>query len=304
MELIHREVDQLYQAFARGQRSPLPDLPIQYADFACWQRERAQEEVVEQELAYWKEELAGAPYVLELVTDRPRPAVQSFRGATEVFKMPRPLVEGVKALGRQAQATFFMVLEATFAALLHRYTGQDDILVGTPIASRTQSETEHLIGCFLNTVVLRSRFTDALTFRSLLRQVRDRALGAYGHAHLPFNSLVGDLAPERDASRTPLFQVMFVLHDAEGVSQVSKVSGNRQLETGTSKFDLTLMVSETAQGLDGMIEYSTDLFDSETIRRLCGHYTRLLQEITKAPDEQIARVALLTPQERQQQGVE
>jgi amino acid adenylation domain-containing protein/FkbM family methyltransferase len=300
MELIHQEVDRLYQAFARGERSPLPDLPIQYADFACWQREQAQEQVAEKELAYWKEELAGAPYVLDLVTDRPRPAVQSFRGATEIFKMPRPLVEQVKALGRQEQATFFMVLEATFAALLHRCTGQDDILVGTPIAGRTQSETEHLIGCFLNTVVLRSRFTDTQTFRSLLRQVRDRALGAYGHAYLPFNSLVGDLAPERDASRTPLFQVMFVLHDVEGVSQVSKVSGNRQLETGTSKFDLTLLVSETAQGLDGMIEYSTDLFDSETIRRLCGHYTTLLQEITRAPDERLARVSLLTQQERRQ----
>jgi len=300
MELIHQEVDRLYEAFARGRRSPLTELPIQYADFACWQREWGKEDALREELSYWKAELAGAPSVLELVTDKPRPAVQSFRGATEIFALPRQLVERVKALGRQEQATLFMVLEATFAALLHRYTGQDDIFVGTPISGRTHSETEHLIGCFLNTVVLRSRFTDALTFRSLLRQVRDRALGAYAHANLPFNSLVADLAPQRDASRTPLFQVMFVLHDAEGVSQVSQVSGNRQLETGTSKFDLTLLVSETEQGLDGMIEYSTDLFDGDTIRRLCRHYATLLEAIAHAPDESIARVPLLTHAERRQ----
>jgi len=300
MELIHQEVTQLYEAFRRGRASALPDLPIQYADFACWQREWSQGDVLQQEISYWKTELAGAPPVLDLVTDRPRPAVQSFRGATEFFQLPHRLREQIKALGRQEQATVFMALEASFAALLHRYTGQDDILVGTPISGRTHSETERLVGCFLNTVVLRSRFTDDLTFRSLLQQVRDRALGAYAHPDLPFNHLVAELAPQRDASRTPLFQVMFVLHNAEGVSQVSKVSGNRQLETGTSKFDLTLLISETERGLDGLVEYSTDLFEADTIRRLCGHYITLLEAIVGHPDQSIATLPLLTDAERQQ----
>jgi len=300
MELIHQEVTQLYEAFRRGRASALPDLPIQYADFACWQREWSQGDVLQQEISYWKTELAGAPPVLDLVTDRPRPAVQSFRGATEFFQLPHRLREQIKALGRQEQATVFMALEASFAALLHRYTGQDDILVGTPISGRTHSETERLVGCFLNTVVLRSRFTDDVTFRSLLQQVRDRALGAYAHPDLPFNHLVAELAPQRDASRTPLFQVMFVLHNAEGVSQVSKVSGNRQLETGTSKFDLTLLISETERGLDGLVEYSTDLFEADTIRRLCGHYITLLEAIVGHPDQSIATLPLLTDAERQQ----
>ncbi|HVH67069.1 MAG TPA: amino acid adenylation domain-containing protein [Gemmatimonadales bacterium] len=300
MELIQQEINQLYRAFTRGRPSRLSELPIQYADFACWQREWATGDVLQQEIAYWKEELAGAPTVLELVTDKPRPAVQTFRGATEVFALPAELVERLKALGRAEQATLFMTLEAAFAALLHRYTGQDDLLVGTPISGRTHSETERLVGCFLNTVVLRARFTDDSTFRSLLQQTRERALGAYAHPSLPFNYLVAELAPERDGSRTPLFQVMFVLHDSDGVSQVSKVSGNRELETGTSKFDLTLLVSETERGLDGMIEYSTDLFDAETIRRLCGHYTTLLDAIVREPDQRVSRLPLLSEGERHQ----
>src|SRR5205823_5015523 len=240
---------QLYEAFAHGRPSPLAALPIQYADFACWQRAWLQGPVLEREIAYWENELAGARLVLDLPTDKPRPAVQGFRGATEGFDLPRPLLDRVKALGRKEQATLFMTLEAAFAALLHRYTGQDDLLVGTPISGRTRSETERLIGCFLNTVVLRSRFNEGLTCRALVRQVRDRALGAYAHPDLPFERLVAALAPERDASRTPLFQVMFVLHNPEGMSQVSKVSGNRELETGTSKFDLSLLLSETQGGV-------------------------------------------------------
>ena len=300
MELIQQEVIQFYEAFSRGRPASLPELPIQYADFASWQREQFAGPQLQEELSFWKAELAGAPTVLDLVADKPRPAAQSFQGATEGFAIPRALRERVKALGREEQATLFMVLEASFAALLHRYTGQDDLLVGTPISRRTHSQTERLVGCFLNTVVLRSRFTEDLTFRNLVRQTRDRALGAYAHANLPFSALVADLAPERGGSRTPLFQVMFVLHDAAGVSQVSKASGNRALETGTSKFDITMLVSETEQGLDGMIEYSTDLFDGETIRRLCRHYTTLLEALARDPDEPVARASLLTPAERQQ----
>lgn len=304
MEVIHQEITQLYEAFSQGQPSPLPELPIQYADFACWQRSWLQGDVRQRQLAYWKDVLAGAPSMLDLPTDKPRPAIQSFRGATESFALPKELLERLTALGRQEQATLFMILEASFMALLHRYTGQDDLLVGIPISGRTHSETERLIGCFINTVVLRAQLTDSLTFRGLLHQVRERALGAYAHPDLPFEQLVAALAPERDPSRTPLFQVMFVLHNSEGVSQVSKVSGNRQLETGTSKFDLSLFISETADGLEGIFEYCTDLFEAQTIRRLCGHYGALLHAIVRDPDQKISTLPMLTDAERHQVLVE
>ncbi len=304
MEVIHREVNTLYNAFSHGRPSPLQDLPIQYADFAVWQREWLQGEVLKRQISYWKKELAGAPSVLELPTDRLRPAVQSFRGATEIFALPHESLELLKELGRQEQATLFMILEAAFTALLYRYTGQEDILVGTPISGRTHSETEKLIGYFLNTIVLRAKFTDRLNFRSLLQQMRAHALGAYAHPDIPFEHLVTELAPERDPSRTPLFQVMFVQHDANGVSQVSKVSGNRALETGTSKFDLTLVLSETENGLEGLIEYSTDLFEAETIRRMCGHYGTLMEAIARDPDRNISLLPMLTHAERHQLLVE
>ena len=234
MEIMHREATQLYEAFCQGRQSPLPELPIQYADYACWQREWLQGEVLDKQDSYWRQELAGAPTILELPADKPRPAVQSFQGASEFFRLPKSLLPLLKSLGHREQATLFMILEASFAVLLHRYTGQDDILVGTPISGRTHSETQQLIGCFLNTIVLRTRFEQQQTFRTLLRQMRERALGAYAHPDLPFEQLVAELALERDLSRSPLFQVLFVLHDSDGVSQVSKVSGNRELETGTS----------------------------------------------------------------------
>ncbi len=300
MELIHQEIARLYQAFSQGRPSPLPALPIQYADFACWQREWFQGAGLQKQLDYWKKELAEAPPVLELASDKPRPAVQSFRGATEVFRLPQGLLAPLKSLGRQEQATLFMVLEASFVAFLHRYSGQEDILVGTPISGRTHGETEKLIGCFLNTIILRAQFSENLTFRALLQQVRGRALGAYAHADLPFKHVVAELAPERDPSRTPLFQVMFILHDPDGVSEVSRVSGKHQLQTGTSKFDLTLFISETEHGLEGLIEYSTDLFEPSTIRRMCQHYGTLLEAIAQDPDRGVSGLPVFTEAERQQ----
>ena len=181
-----------------------------------------QEEVLHEQISYWKEELAGAPTKLELPTDKPRPAVQSFRVATETFELPKELLKQLKEIGHQEQATLFMTLGAGFMALLHRYTGQDDILVGTPILGPTLGETESPLNRFHNTVVLRSRFTEHLNFRSLLQQVRERTLGAFAHSDLPFEQLVAELAPERDLSHAPVFQVMFVLHNAEEVSQASK----------------------------------------------------------------------------------
>jgi amino acid adenylation domain-containing protein len=300
MEVIHQEVAQLYDAFAQGRPCVLPALPIQYADFACWQRDRLQGGVLQAEIAYWKEELAGAPFVLDLPTDKPRPASQSFRGATETFAVPGEVLQRLTALGRQERATLFMLLAASFMAMLHRYTSQADILVGTPISGRTRSEFERLVGCFINTVVLRGRFDEALTFRGLLQQMRERALGAYAHPDLPFERLVTELAPPRDPGRAPLVQAMVVLHDAEGESDASTVSGNQQLATGTSKFDLTLVVSETDEGLDGLIEYSTDLFDAPTIQRLCGHYGVLLDAMAHSPDASIATLPMLTETERHQ----
>ncbi len=304
MELVHQEIGQLYDAFRKGKPSPLAELPIQYSDFARWQREWLQGEVLEKELAYWKEQLADAPPALDLLTDKPRPAVQSFRGATESFALPGDLPDRLTALGREEQATLFMTLEAAFAALLYRYTNQDDVLVGTPISGRTLRETEGLIGCFLNTVVLRSQFTDQLTFRGLLRQVRERALGAYAHPDLPFEHLVTAVTREPDPSRTPLCNVLFVLHDIDGVSQVSKVSGHRELDTGTAKFDLTLFISQAGHGLDGLVEYSTDLFTAPTMRRLCGHYVALLDTLTRDPDQPVSAAPLLTEDERRQVLVE
>lgn len=300
MEVVHQELKQLYDAFSEGRPSPLPELPIQYADFACWQREWMKGEVLESQTSYWKEALAGAPLILELPTDKPRPATTSFSGATETFQIPRKLLEQLKTLGREQQATLFMILEAGFMALLHRYTGQDDIIVGTPISGRTHSETENLIGLFLNTVLLRAKFSERQNFLSLLQQVRERALGAYAHPDVPFGHLVAELAPDRDPSRTPLFQVMFILHNSEGVSQVSKVSGNRELETGTSKFDLSLILSENEDGLDGLIEYSTDLFEAPTMRRLAGYYARLLEAIVADPDWRVSALPIFTDAERQQ----
>jgi hypothetical protein len=300
MELLHQELKQLYDAFSHGSQSPLLELPVQYSDFASWQREWLKGEVLEGLTSYWKEELAGAPTILELPTDKPRPAIQTFRGATVTFQLPEKLLEQLKTQAREQQATLFMMLQAGFMALLHRYTGQNDIVVGTPISGRTHGETQNLIGLFLNTVLLRAKFNDRQNFRSLVQQVRERALGAYAHPDLPFERLVAELAPDRDPSRTPLFQVMFILHNSNGASQVSKVSGNQELETGTSKFDLSLILSENGKSLDGLIEYNTDLFEPATIQRLAGYFSRLLEASVADPERSISQLPMLPDAERRQ----
>jgi amino acid adenylation domain-containing protein/FkbM family methyltransferase len=300
MEIVHLELKRLSEAFCAGRTSPLAELPVQFADFACWQREWMKGEVLENQISYWKKDLAGAPSILELPADKPRPAAQSFRGANETFQVPARLLDQLKTLGREQQATLFMVLEAAFMALLHRWTGQEDIVVGTPISGRTQTETQDLIGLFLNTILLRAKFDERQKFVALLQQVRDRALGAYAHSELPFERLVAELAPGRDPSRTPLFQVMFILHNSEGLSQVSKVSGNELLGTGTSKFDLTLILSEDEKDLSGLIEYSTDLFEAATMRRLAGYYAKLLESCVANPEQYVCDLPMLSEGERRQ----
>ncbi|HEY8086993.1 MAG TPA: amino acid adenylation domain-containing protein, partial [Polyangiaceae bacterium] len=255
LDLIQKEVAELYAAHLHGRTPALSPLPIQYADYAAWEQDSLASDVRRTSIEYWKKELSGAITALALPVDKRRPSTPTMAGAIAPFDLPGDLLEGLKALCRREQTTLFMLLEAAFAALMHRYSGQDDVLVGTPISSRNHSETQGLVGYFLNTLVLRSRFPEDATFRTLLRRTRETALGAFAHADLPFSRLVAAMAPARDTSRSPLFQVMFVLHGPDGVSQLAKLADRGELETGTSKFDLTLYTSETGAGLAGLFEY-------------------------------------------------
>ncbi len=286
MGVLVREVAALYAAFAEGRPSPLPELPVQYADFAVWQRAWLHGEVLESEIAFWRRQLAGLPPLLELPTDRPRPAVQSFRGAARPVRLPAELTRQAQALGRREGATLFMVLLAGFQALLARYSGQDDLAVGTPVAGRNRVEIEGLIGFFVNTLVLRGDLTGEPTFRELLGRVRETALAAYAHQDVPFEKLVEELAPERSLAHTPLFQVMLVLQNAPVESL--EIRDLRLRPVGgagtTAKFDLTLSLEERDGGLAGTVEYATDLFDAATIDRLIRHFERLLAAAVAAPE--------------------
>lgn len=300
MEIIHEELRQLYEAFSHGRPSPLSEPSIQYPDFSVWQREQMRGDGLQKQIAYWKEEVAGVPTALELPTDKSRPPVPTFRGDTEFFEIPEELTRKLRSLGREQQATLFMTLEASFMVLLRRLSGQDDFLVGTPLSGRSQAETENVIGCFLNTVVLRARFNEETNFCTLLSDVRQRVLGAYEHPDLPYEYLVSQLMHERSMTRTPLLQVMFFLHNKAGASQMSRVSSNYRLHSGTSKFELSLTFSETENGLQGLFEYSTDLFEAKTIQRICGYYRTLLESIVENPDAAIATLTMLPITEREE----
>ncbi|MFP2912261.1 amino acid adenylation domain-containing protein, partial [Pyxidicoccus sp. 3LFB2] len=304
--VLTREMGALYTAFSQGQPVSLPELPVQYADYAVWQRSWLQGEVLEAQLGYWRKQLSEAPRALELPTDKPRPAVQTFRGATCEAHWPRELWESVKALAQRENATPFMVLLAGFQVVLARYSGQDDIVVGSPIANRTRAETEGLIGFFVNTLVLRARLGGNPTFRELLAQVRDVTLGAYAHQEVPFEKLVEELQPERDMSRSPLFQVLFTLQNAPHAEIA--LPGLRMEAAGTagstSKFDLTLAMGETAQGLSAVLEFNTDLFEKKTAERLLGHLRVLVESAVKAPVTRVDALPLLPHAERQQVLVE
>ena len=302
MEVLVREVAVLYEALIRQEPAPLPELPIQYADFAQWQRQWLQGEFLEAQLVYWREQLAGAPAVLALPTDRPRPPIQSFKGATQSFDLSGALSDAIRSLGRSEDATLFMTLFAAFNALLYRYTQQEDLVVGVPISNRNWLDLEKLIGFFVNTLVLRTDLSGEPTFRELLRRVREVALGAYTHQDLPFEKLVEELQPERDLSHTPLFQVMFALQSAPLESlKLADLSLNLfRTESGTSKFDLTLTIEERANEIGCLLEYNTDLFDDETISRMLLHWQTLLESIVAAPDMRVSELPLLDQAERQQ----
>ncbi|HEU4508037.1 MAG TPA: amino acid adenylation domain-containing protein [Pyrinomonadaceae bacterium] len=304
MEVLTRDLTTLYQVYSKGEASPLPELPIQYADYAHWQREWLQGEVLETQLSYWKQQLAGVPTALELPTDYPRPAVQTFRGAHQLLTLSPELTTSLKALTQREGVTLFMTLLATFQTLLSRYSGQDGFAIGTPIAGRNRAETESLVGFFVNTLVLRTDLSGSPTFVELLRRVREAALGAYAHQDVPFELLVEELQPQRDMSRSPLFQVMMVFHNAPAADV--QTSGNLELgsigvENQTAKFDLTLAVSETTNGhLHTVWEYNTDLFAPATIERMMKHFEVLLDGVVQNPERQLSEFQLLTGEERAQ----
>jgi amino acid adenylation domain-containing protein len=297
--VLNREVAALYGAYVAGGPSPLPALPVQYADYAAWQRRWLHAEALEEQLDYWRDRLAGAPAALDLPTDRPRPALPDYRGATVRFELPGVLAQSARALARREGCTLYMVLLAAFQALLHRYSGQDDFCVGSPIAGRNRAEVEGLVGFFVNTLVLRADLSGDPSFAALLGRAREACLGAYAHQDLPFERLVEEIQPERDASRQPLFQVMFVLQNAP--QQAPEVPGLRlepwDVDSGTSKFDLSLFLVEQDGGLRGTLEYSTELFEADTAQRLVGHYHTLLHAACAEPNTPVSRLPLLTAQE-------
>ncbi|HVS01124.1 MAG TPA: condensation domain-containing protein, partial [Thermoanaerobaculia bacterium] len=300
--VLTREVAALYEAFAAGRPSPLPELPLQFADYAVWQRQWLQGETLEEQLAWWRHQLAGAPAVLELPTDRPRPVVQSFVGATR-YRVVESFLEGLTHRSEGGESTLFMVLLAAFQLLLGRYSRQDDVLVGSPIANRTRSGLEPLIGFFVNTLVLRGRLDGARTFTELLARARETTLGAYEHQDLPFERLVDELGLERSLSHTPLFQVVLVLQNvpaAEPVRPGGLAMSPLRLQTGTAKFDLTLTVVEQGAALSLGVEYRTDLFDGSTIERLLGHFETLLAGVAADPQACIWELPLLGEAERRQ----
>ncbi|AUS99564.1 non-ribosomal peptide synthetase [Nostoc sp. CENA543] len=297
-----QELSTLYQAFCTGQIPNLPALPIQYADFAAWQRSWLVADVLESQLAYWRQHLEGVPALLELPTDYTRPAVQTFRGAYCNFEISAEQTAALKSFSQEQGCTLFMTLLAGFKTLLYRYTGNEDIVVGSPIANRNRAEIEGLIGFFVNTLVLRTKLAGNFTFEELLGRVREVALGAYSHQDLPFDVLVEELQPQRSLSYTPLFQVMFVLQNAP-MSEIELSGLNLSLlenDNGTAKFDLTLFMEETAAGIVGTFEYSTDLFEADTIQRMAQHLQILLAGIISDSQQQLWELPLLSEAEKTQ----
>ncbi|KYC36587.1 non-ribosomal peptide synthetase [Scytonema hofmannii PCC 7110] len=301
-----RELTTLYAAFSTNQPSPLPELPIQYADFAVWQRDRLQGEVLANQLNYWKQQLTSELPVLQLPTDRARPTVATFTGAKQYFTFSKTLTDALNQLSQREDTTLFMTLLAAFNTLLYHYTDQEDILIGSPIANRNRAELEGMLGLFVNTLVLRNNLNGNPSFRKLLHQVREVTLDAYAHQDLPFEKLVAELQPERDLSRNPLYEVMFVLQNTP--MSVQEVSGltlrTLQFDSGTAQLDIFLSMSESQQGLTGCLEYNTDLFDSATINRFIIHFQSLLESIVASPEQRICELSPLTTPEREQLLVE
>lgn len=319
MGVLIRELGTLYATFAQNQPSPLLELPLQYADFAHWQREWLQGEVLQTQLAYWRNQLNGIS-ILHLPTDKPRPAIQSYQGATQFLELPKKLIDALEKLSQQEGVTLFMTLLATFQTLLYRYTHQEDIAVGSPIANRNHSEIEGIIGFFVNSLVLRSNLSGNPTFRELLGRVREVTLGAYSHQDLPFEKLVEELHPERNLSRHPLFQVVFGFQNApmSMLELPGLVPSFMNIELKKTRFDLELHLWKCSEdfrslwganweyydGLRGVMVYNTDLFNQATIGRMLEHFKTLLSAIVANPEQRIANLPLLSKAELNQVLVE
>jgi amino acid adenylation domain-containing protein len=296
--VFYRELAALYTAFSQDQLSPLAELPLQYADFACWQRDTLQGEVLEQQLGYWRDQLNQSLAPLELPTDRPRPSVQTFVGATESKVLPKYMTRALEEISRQAGTTMFMTMLAAFQTQLYLYTNRRDIVVGTATASRTRVEIEELMGFFTNTLVMRTDFSGNPSFQEVLAQVRENSLGAMAHQDLPFEKIVEELEPKHDLSYSPLFQVGF-LYEAQ--SQPFTLPGLRveafDVDEGAAKWDLSLALTDNSQGISAYLEYNTDLFDAATIQRMLGHFEQLLEQIIKNPEVKLSELCLLTEAE-------
>ncbi|MBV8893552.1 MAG: amino acid adenylation domain-containing protein, partial [Acidobacteria bacterium] len=299
--ILFRELTKCYEAFIRGEKPDLPELPVQYAEYAQWQREYITGEVLQEQVEYWKSQLSGAPTVIELPADHPRPAIHSWHGATEELVFDKAILARLKAMAQAEGATLFMASMAAFQALLWRYTMQDSILVGTPVAGRKEVEIENLIGFFVNTLVFRADFSDGLSYRELVRQIRAFALNAYAHQDVPFEKLVEQLVPQRSMDTTPLFQVMFTFQNIP--KQIFQISGldmeELMFDTGIAKFYLSADAYED-NGLHFRFEYNTDLFDQSTIKRMIGHFARLVPGVLERPDQPLAQLALMTPEEEEE----
>ncbi|MHC5771958.1 MAG: amino acid adenylation domain-containing protein, partial [Nostoc sp.] len=306
MAVFIQEVSALYQAFYLGKDSPLVQLPIQYADFAVWQRKWLTKEVLQNQLNYWKQQLNGAPQLLQLPTDRTRPSVQTFQGATQTFSLNPNLTQQLCCLTAQSGTTLFMTLLAAFATLLYRYSGQSEIMIGSPIANRNRNEIEYLIGFFVNTLVLRTCFEDNPSFQELITQVRETTLKAYEYQDVPFEQVVEALQPQRELSHSPLFQVMFVFQNTPmGKLELPGITLTpERVESTIAKFDLTLSMEETADSLVGSWEYNTDLFNKETIERMTSHFQNLLSAIVSNPQQKVSKLTLLSQAELHQLLVE
>jgi amino acid adenylation domain-containing protein len=304
-DVFWREVAMLYAAFTTGQPASLPALACQYADFAHWQQQWLQSERLDTQLAYWQQQLTDVP-ALQLPADHPRPGIQTFRGARHFLILSQTLTQALKKLSQRYGVTLFMTLLAAFQTLLHRYTGQNDIAVGSLIANRNRVEIEGLIGFFVNTLVLRTNLSGDPGFQTLLARVREVTLDAYEHQDLPYEKLLEELRLPRDLSRNPLFQVLFVLHNTphQGLALPGLTMSPLEIDPGTARFDVTLEFWETPEGLRGRFEYSTDLFEAATIVRMAGHLQTLLEGIVAHPEQRLSRLPLLTADERRRLLIE
>lgn len=301
--VFEKELAVLYQAFATGHPSPLPELPIQFADYAVWQRERMNGDEYKKDLEYWRHRLAGAPFILDFPTDFPRPPIQNFRGARVYVSYPKNLLDGLKELSRREGVTMFMTLMAAYKTLIYRYTNQPDLLISTPIGTRLRPETENIVGYLLNLLIVRSDLSGDPTFRELLKREQDACVGAFAHQEVPFGKLVQELKPVQDPSRNPIAQVAFLYLDfpeATAMQFLGLTASHIDIDNGASRFDITLAMTETPEGFTVSIEYIRDIFEHERMERMAQHLQVLLADIIANPDAHLSDLSILTLEEEKQ----